>query len=267
LASRQRTWDDTCCSAVADDLLQRASDQAERARLLASRAIGSGDWLEALPLPAIGLKLDDATVRIAVGLRLGAPLVHPHDCVCGARVLANGRHGLACRKSAGRHSRHSQVNDQILRAFASAGVLATREPQGLCTNAGKRRDGVTSVPWLRGRCLAWDATCPDTYAQSHVQACSTAAGAAATSAEARKRGKYSDLGHGIDFAPVAIETSGTWGSEGWALVQELGRRIALAKKEPRSTMFLRQRISVAIQRGNAYCIYATHQPHPPDTVP
>ena len=149
---------------VADQLLASADDQCDRARLLAPRTDGSGDWLQALPLPSIGLKLDDAAVRVAAGLRIDAPIVHPHTCVCGSMVAVNGRHGLACRKSTRRQSRHSQVNDQLLRAFISAGVLATREPNGLCRSDGKRPDGVTSVPWKKGRCLAWDATCPNTYA-------------------------------------------------------------------------------------------------------
>jgi hypothetical protein len=261
---RQRAWDDPCCRVVADQLLASADDQCERARLLASRTDGSGDWLQALPLPSIGLKLDDAAVRVAAGLRIGAPLVHPHTCVCGSMVAANGRHGLACRKSAGRHSRHSQVNDQLLRAFISAGVLATREPNGLCRSDGKRPDGVTSVPWKKGRCLAWDATCPDTYAPSHLQGSSMTAGSAALAAETSKRLKYTDLMRGIDFVPVAIETSGVWGSEGLELVHELGRRLALTNQEPRSTTFLRQRISLAIQRGNAYCVLATLPPSPTD---
>ena len=49
-----------------------------RARLLAARSPGSGDWLEALPLSSVGNKMDNATVRIAAGLRLGAPIVCPH---------------------------------------------------------------------------------------------------------------------------------------------------------------------------------------------
>ena len=41
------------------------------------------------------------------------------------------------------------------------------------------------------------------------------------------------------------------------LVKEVGRRIAAITHEPRSTAFLRQRISVAVQRGNAYCVLGT----------
>ena len=76
--------------------------------------------------------------RISAGLRLGAPVVRPHACVCGAMVAADGRHGLSCRRGSGRQSRHNQINDMLCRAFVSSGTLATREPQGLCTNTGKR---------------------------------------------------------------------------------------------------------------------------------
>ena len=254
--SSQRSWDDVCCRSVSDDLLNNSTNDSDRARLLASRS-DSGDWLNAVPLQAVGLKLDNEAVRIAIGLRLGAPLVHPHTCVCGVAVSADAHHGLACRKSAGRHSRHNHINDILQRAFNSAGVLSTREPLGLCTQ-GKRPDGITSVPWHKGRCLAWDATCPDTFAQSHVQSSSVSAGAAAAAAELKKRNKYSDLPPHIDFTPVAIETSGVWGEDARDLIKELGRRIALVQLEPRSTSFLRQRISLAIQRGNSFCIQATH---------
>ena len=64
------------------------------------------------------------------------------------------------------------------------------------------------------------------------------------------------------FCPVAIETTGVWGEEGLTLVKELGRRIAIISFEPHLALFLRQRISLAIQRGNAYCILAT-LPHLP----
>ena len=52
--------------------------------------------------------------------------------------------------------------------------------------------------------------------------------------------------------------NGEEGWPGWALVKELGRRIGIVKQEPRSTDWLRQRISLAIQRGNAFSILATH---------
>jgi hypothetical protein len=256
-SSAQRDWDDACCRTQADMLLNTAVDHVARARLLASRSPGSGDWLEALPLQSIGLKMDNATVRIATGLRLGAPIVRPHVCVCGTTVTVDGHHGLSCRHGSGKHSRHNQVNELLCRAFVSTGTLATREPQSLCTSSGKRPDGVTQVPWRRGRCLAWDATCPDTYASSHVQASSCQAGSAAPAAELLKSQKYADIIAGVDFVPVAIETSGVWGEQAVSLLKEVGRRICAVSHEPRSTSYLRQRIAVAVQRGNAFCVLGT----------
>ena len=96
------------------------------------------------------------------------------------------------------------------------------------------------------------------HKQSHLPATSLLAGAAASTAEAKKIIKYSDLPSHIDFIPVAIETTGVWGQAGLELVKELGHRISTIQMDPRSTQFLRQRIALAVQRGNAFCIQATH---------
>ena len=200
------------------------ADERTRARLLASYAPGSGVRLNAIPSAPLGLNLDNNALRIAIGLRLGVLLVMPHQCPCGAAVDKFGHHGLACKRSAGRHLRHNLVNDGILRALQSAGVQAVREPSGLDRGGGKRSDGVTLVPWARGRCLLLDATCPDTLAPSHVSNTSTEAGSAGKAAESKKIAKYATLATVHEFVPVAIETMGTWGVCGLAFVNEIGRR-------------------------------------------
>jgi hypothetical protein len=63
--------------------------------------------------------------------------------------------------------------------------------------------------------------------------------------------------HRLSFVPVAIETLGALGEEATAFLKDLGSRIANVSKEPRAPAFLMQRISVAIQRGNAACILGT----------
>jgi len=113
------------------------------------------------------------------------------------------------------------------------------------------------IPWRRGRCLAWDATCPDTFATCHVTPCSDEAGSAAANAEIRKCHKYQDIICGVDFVPVAIETSGAWGKQAIGLIKEIGRRIAAITYDNRATSFLRQRLSIAVQRGNATCVLGT----------
>ena len=252
----QRKWDEQVCSSKIATLVQ-AADIRGKARLLGVQATGSGSWLHALPSIAIGLRLSDEEVRIAVGLRLGAPLVRTHSCICGTKVEVDGHHGLSCRRSAGRHLRHSLANDAIARAFRSVDVPVELEPPGLFRGDGKRPDGATLIPWSQGRCLIWDFTCPDTLAQSHLLQSSLAAGSAASVAETNKISKYSGLATIYRFAPFAIETLGGWGPDAISLSSELGGRIAAKTGEPRSTNFFRQRLDVVIQRGNAASIRGT----------
>jgi len=57
--------------------------------------------------------------------------------------------------------------------------------------------------------------------------------------------------------PVAIETSGAWGKQAIGLIKEIGRRIAAITYDNRATSFFRQRLSIAVQRGNATCVFGT----------
>ena len=252
----QRKWDEQCCRTMAEKL-KMGADERTTARLLASCASASGAWLNAIPSASLGLNLDDAALRIAVGLRLGVPLVLDHKCHCGASVDKLGHHGLSCRRSAGRQLRHSLLNDTIQRALQSAGVQSVREPPGLLRTDGKRPDGSTLVPWSRGRCLIWDATCPDTVAPSYVTRSADEAGTAATTSETKKISKYVALSDRHEFVPVAIETFGTWGERGLSFINEVGKRVAAVSGDNRSTAFLKQRMSLAIQRGNAAAVLGT----------
>jgi len=254
----QRAWDDGVCAARAAGLLQHA-DVVDRARLLASVAPASGSWLNALPCTNLGLRLGNEELRIALGLRLGAPLVRAHRCICGAEVGSDGHHGLACRRSAGRHRRHALANDVLVRAIRSTDTHAELEPSRLLRDDNKRPDGATLDPWSRGKYLVWDFTCPDTLAPSHLPRSSTAAGSAAVAAECKKQAKYIELSRSGDYAfvPVAIETLGSWGPSALDVTAEIGGRIARCTGDIRSTTFLRQRLDIAIQKGNAGAVHGT----------
>ena len=143
------------------------------------------------------------------------------------------------------------MNDIIYRQLIRADVAAVREPSGLVTGSALRPDGVTLIPWARGKCLAWDATIVDTVAASHLPTTKDLAGAAATHAAELKRQKYASLAPTHLIVPISLETLGAWHTESLDFVRELGRRASLATGDPRETMFLLQRLSVAVQRGNA----------------
>ena len=109
---------------------------------------------------------------------------------------------------------------------------------------------MTLAPWKCGQLLVWDATCPDTVGHSYRTHATSEPGRVAALAEDRKVDKYRDLPRSHLFCPLSIETMGAMGPRSLELVREVGRRIALETGEPRSTDFLLQRLSVAVQRGN-----------------
>jgi hypothetical protein len=107
--------------------------------------------------------------------------------------------------------------------------------------------------------LVWDFTCPDTLAPSHLSLSSKTAGSVAEQAEARKHTKYAELGASGEylFAPIAIETLGVWGPSALATCAEIGGRVAERTGDTRSSAFLRQRLGIAVQRGNAAAVLGT----------
>jgi len=149
-----------------------------------------------------------------------------HNCICGARVDPDGLHGLSCRRSAGRHSRHAAINTIVALAIGKADIPARLEPTNLVQDDGRRPDGATLVPWAHGKCLVWDFTCPDTLAPSHIHKSFLAVGSVALEAEVRKSLKYSVLSVAHTFVLMAVETFRAWGPEAIAFVSELSRQIA-----------------------------------------
>jgi len=64
--------------------------------------------------------------------------------------------------------------------------------------------------------------------------------------EERKTDKYSSLGAGYSFTPVAIETLGAMGKRSLAFVRELGHRVMQSTGEVKARTYLLQRLSVAL---------------------
>ena len=161
-------------------------------------------------------------------------------------------HGLSCRWSEGRHSRHSSLNDIIHRALSAAKIPARLEPSGVARSDGKRPDRISMVPCKEGKLLVWDATCRDTLAPSHLSTAERG-----PEAESQKREKYSSLGARYIFVPIACESLGVFGAETLSFLKDLGHRLHQTTGDSQSYQFLLQHLSVAIQRGNSTSVLGT----------
>ena len=147
------------------------------------------DWLNAPPLTAVGLRMSDETIRVARWALSRSALCASHTCPCGSQVNARGSHGLSCKKSARRQMRHSWLHDVLWRSLGRAGITSSKEPTGLVVGSALRVDEASLVPLPRRKCLAWDATVPDTVAASHLQSTRSLAGSAANHSTTLKHQK------------------------------------------------------------------------------
>jgi hypothetical protein len=125
----QKNWDNiNIKEVIANDLIFNSPRDLARFKALQCRE--SGSWLHAIPSPNIGTLLDNTSLQVCIGLRLGCNLCTPHICKCNAKVDEIGTHGLSCFKSSGRFSRHTEINSIINRSLTSIHVNSTLEPNG-----------------------------------------------------------------------------------------------------------------------------------------
>ena len=239
------------CERVWTTLLGSCGSDAESASFLAAREPLARGWLTCLPISQVGTVVGNATFRIGICLRFGLPPYEVDKCARCCKYMTGPTHGLHCRRSAGRFSRHAALNDVVCRALGTAQIPARREPTGLYTTQ-TRPDGLTLIPWRLGKCLVWDATIVDTLAPSHVTQTSQHVGAAATQAEENKRRKYvGNLPREYEFQPLGFETLGAMGPAAGEFVATLGRLLVDVTGCDRAGEYFQQRLSLEILRGNA----------------
>ena len=159
-------------------------------------------------------------------------------------------------KNSGKYHHHTTVNNVIYRAMmALAGIPSILEPSRLSRSDGKRPDGLPLVPWTHGRSLVWNVTVHDSTFLSTY--CSDKTGGVAARAESQKEIKYHQLALSYLFSPIAIESLGAVGPMSWNFLVDLGRRIKVYSSENKAFSYFIQRLSVAIQQGNATLVRGT----------
>ena len=163
----QKSWSLTLYEASRDALINKLDDPKKR-RITSFQGKTAAAWLSTLPCMNFGLKLTDAQLKNSIGSRLGLQLCEPHTCVCGSLVDKSGQHGLSCRRSAGRFSRQTALNEIVKCALRSVHIPAILEPPGLLRSDNKRPDGMSLLSWCRGQSVVWDVTVVDALAPSRI---------------------------------------------------------------------------------------------------
>ena len=110
---------------------------------------------------------------------------------------------------------------------------------------------------MNGKPLVWDFTCVHRLAPSYLSNAINEGPVVANSAELIKARKYIELELSHFVQPIAAETLGGLGSSSLDFLKDLGKRIYRSTGQKRSAEFLRQRLGIAVQIGNASSVLET----------
>ena len=158
--------------------------------------------------------------------------------------MVNGN-GLICPNAKGTWPRHVALNRLTHRTLTSVRHSSDLETLGVSRDDGKRPDGVTLAPWSKGKRLVWDDT-------------SKVAGAATERACKHKHDHYTKIkASNFLVAGLAFETLGPRCKETKQFFDKLGNMLIEESGDIRAKHFLYNRISLAIQQGNATSILGT----------
>ena len=113
--------------------------------------------------------------------------------------------------------------------------------------------------------MVYDVTTRCTLALTYVRASALNRRYVANKADKDKLDKYADLSDRYQVRAIAFETMGPASDLTVALIKKIGRRIARITGDKRSGDFLLQRLSLAVQRGNAASVLGSI-PRLQDTV-
>ena len=139
-------------------------------------------------------------------------------------------------------------------ALLTSGVPCILEPHGLSGDGGRRPDGITRFAYKHEKALCRDYTCVDTFTSTHVNESAVRAGSASNAVGTVKRTKYRSPTYRYQFEIVAIATAGTYSEETKNIVRDIGRTLTEATGNQHETFWFMQRLSLAVQRGNAASI-------------
>jgi hypothetical protein len=202
--------------------LKARSDTRTKNLLLACSMPHASDWLQAPPIPGLGLSLHNDNFRTALKFRLGLPLfdtglVCPATSsksgeVCGAELDVFGDHALCCHFGTSRLFRHNNLRDILGHAAKGAGLSAVViEKKHQITGSKKKPGDITVQQYHHGfPSTAFDVTIAHPLQKKFIEVAMSEAGVAAQEAHDRKLLKHLQecKDEGLQFVPLAWESTG-----------------------------------------------------------
>ena len=239
------------------DHINGLGDVREIARLSSLGLPHSGDWLNVMPSPTLGLHMRPAEFIVSVKYRLGVPVFSTAgQCTaCARHSDALGDHAISCGYQGERIARHDSLRDALFHTAQQGCLGPTREDRALLPGSEARPADVLIPHWTGGRDTALDVTVVNPLQEKLVRQAATTPGHALTTAYNRKMAQAGEAcrREGLVFIPLPMETLGGWHDQTVLQVKKLASAQARHNGEEQSvaTRHLYQRLSVLLIRGNS----------------
>eukprot|EP00731_Ephydatia_muelleri_P022869 Em0015g452a len=209
-------------------ILLESSSPANRARLLSVAAPHASSWLSVVPSPGLGLHLESNEFQMAIRWWLGGKPAALDLTITSP--LCSVILGESCYQ---------------------AGVAAlAAETRKLHSNGPKCQElGWSCIPLAVETYGNWGKQAHDTF--------SRLTSFLAIHQSSPKAVVVAEIYGLLNVVLVAIETSGVFGPRTTEFLKELGLRLRQVSGEANSFAYLTQRLSIAVQRGNAASVLGT----------
>ena len=154
-----------------------------------------------------------------------------------------------------RSGRHNRIRDIVFNEAQHASLDPMKEMPGLLPGSQARPADVFIPNWVDGRKIAFDVSVVSPTQDAIVTRASDVTGAAIEMRKADKNRKNFDQcrAQGIFFQPLVVETFGGWDKDALTFLKKIAGQGARrwGKKHSLEVKHFFQRLSVALQRGNA----------------
>ena len=237
--------------------VEAEGDVREIARIASLGLPYAGAWLEAVPIPALGLYLQPSEFVLSVRYRLGCQVYdRAGPCpACHRHSDAFGDHAMCCGHQGERISRHNALRDAIHDTAAAAALNPIKEGRYLLPGNNRRPADVYIAGWEAGKDAALDITVVNPLQEALVQeAAATPGHALQFRHNTKMAGAAAECqAQGIAFLPLVVESLGGWDERAVHQVKKLSSALARNSGEDEGDTWRKTitRLSILLVKGNA----------------
>ena len=259
-STSQKMFSHAIESNLKDQILSNAESERDKARLNAVSMRHSGDWLNTVPVKALGLHLQSVEFITAVKYRLGVA-VYPSSGLCKACNKESdkfGDHAVGCPFEGERIYRHNSLRDCVHSTAKTAALSPAKEEASLLPGSADKPADVFLPGWANGRHAALDVTVVSPLQVQLRKKAAEEKGSATNKRYDEKNTMYRAAceREGIQFFPLVVETFGGWHPNSEVVITKLAKQLAAhtGNNPSEVTSHVYQRLGILLPWGNSALI-------------